>query len=45
MSSLLAHLAFARIDRSRLLLTYLVGLAGGAILAVLVLATIGVLTI
>jgi hypothetical protein len=41
MSSLLAHLAYARIDRPRLLLTYLVGLGAGVVLAALLLAAIG----
>ena len=45
MSSLLAHLAYDRIDRSRLFATYLVGLAVGAVLATLVLVAVGVLTI
>jgi len=45
MSSLLAHLAYDRIDRTRLLLTYLVGLGVGAVLAALVLVAVGVLTI
>jgi hypothetical protein len=45
MSSLIARLAYDRIDRSRLFVTYAVGLAVGAVLAVLVLAGIGVFTI
>jgi hypothetical protein len=45
MSSLIAHLAYARIDRSRLFVAYAVGLAVGAILAALVLVAVGVLTI
>jgi hypothetical protein len=45
MSSLIAHLAYDRIDRSRLFVTYLVGLAAGAVLAALVLVAVGVLTV
>ena len=41
MSSLIAHLAYARIDRSRLFITYLVGLGVGVILAALLLAAVG----
>jgi hypothetical protein len=40
-SSLITHLAYDRIDRSRLLVTYLVGLGVGAVIAVVVLALIG----
>ena len=42
MSSLITRLAYDRIERSRLLLTYLVGLAAGAIVAAFLLAAIGV---
>jgi hypothetical protein len=42
MSSLITHLAYGRIDRPRLLATYLVGLAIGAAVAVAILTAIGV---
>jgi hypothetical protein len=42
MSSLITQLAYGRIERPRLLVTYLVGLAVGAVIAIAVLAAIGV---
>ena len=45
MSSLISHLAYDRIDRSRLFATYTVGLGIGAVLALAVLVLIGILTI
>jgi hypothetical protein len=42
MSSLISRLAYDRINRTRLLASYLVGIAAGAALAVLVLALLGV---
>ncbi len=43
MSSLITHLAYDRIERSRLLATYLVGLGAGALVAAVVLTLIGAL--
>jgi hypothetical protein len=45
MSSLITHLAYDRIERSRLFVTYLVGLGAGAIVAAVLLAAIGVWSI
>jgi hypothetical protein len=45
MSSLITHLAYDRIERSRLFVTYLVGLSAGALVAVVLLAAIGVWSI
>ena len=45
MGSLITQLAYERIDRSRLFLTYLVGLSAGATLAAFVLALVGILSI
>jgi hypothetical protein len=42
MSALITRLAYGRIDRPRLLVTYLVGLAVGAVVAIAVLVAIGV---
>jgi len=42
MSSLISHLAYGRIERSRLFFTYLVGLAVGAAVAIAVLLAFGV---
>jgi hypothetical protein len=42
MSSLISHLAYGRIERSRLFFTYLVGLAVGAALALAILAAAGI---
>jgi hypothetical protein len=41
MSSLITHLAYDRIERSRLLLTYLVGLGVGALVGAALLALVG----
>jgi hypothetical protein len=43
MSSLITHLAYGRIERSRLVLTYLAGLGAGAVVAAMVLTLIGAL--
>ena len=42
MSSMITHLAYERIDRTRLFATYLVGLAAGALVAAALLAVLGV---
>jgi hypothetical protein len=42
MSSLITQLAYGRIERPRLFVTYLVGLAVGAVIAVAILVAIGV---
>jgi hypothetical protein len=42
MSSLLSHLAYGRIERPRLFVTYLVGLAVGAAVAIAVLLAFGI---
>ena len=42
MSSLISQLAYGRIERSRLFLTYLVGLALGAAVAIAVLIALGI---
>jgi hypothetical protein len=42
MSSLITHLAYDRIERPRLLLTYFVGLSAGVLLAAVLLAAVGV---
>lgn len=42
MSSLIMHLAYDRIERSKLLATYAVGLGAGALVAAALLALLGV---
>ena len=45
MSSLLAHLAYGRIDRPRLFAAYAAGLGIGAVLALAVLVLIGTVSL